>query len=467
MNPWEKLNPREPLKIILTQIVSNADLEVLTYLYQPIIGAEAFALYMTLYAYIDRSAYQSEVINHGEIMDQLVFSKERYVRSRRRLEAIGLLRSYTQQSGQAPVQALYQLLAPVSSEQFFKDSLMTSLLLDHVGEVRFNRLLDRFSFEKIADSQENDWQEVTATFQDVFHLSQSSRQLTESEKQSLLKKPSKSLIKTSLVSDFDIAYFTELVQRSFLSERAVSQDVKEMTQSLHALYGLDEVALSQFAIKASNVRTNQVDINYYQGLVIKAMADQPINKRPDYQMDQAKQQTESQGQDLPKENQDEASLALIKAAKAYPPLTFAKTIKEQKNGYLTTNEIKTLEMVMNKGLIDGPTLNIMIHYYLISQESSSIVRSTFERTVDDWSQKNIQSPEQALTYLNKRTKRIQKQRQSKNKRQNAKRKTYQELQPAWFNQKQETADKEEKMDHESVQALADRIRALNSEEGDE
>ncbi|AEA01820.1 hypothetical protein HMPREF9243_1486 [Aerococcus sp. Group 1] len=81
--------------------------------------------------------------------------------------------------------------------------------------------------------------------------------------------------------------------------------------------------------------------------------------------------------------------------------------------------------------------------------------------------KNIQSPEQALTYLNKRTKRIQKQRQSKNKRQNTKRKTYQELQPAWFNQKQETADKEEKMDHESVQALADRIRALNSEEGDE
>ncbi len=462
MNNWETLNPREGLRIILHSPFTDWDFKVLSYLYQPIIGAKAFALYMTLLTYLKKGATSSEDLSHAQLMDQLVFSKEDYIRSRHRLEGIGLLNVFMNKKKWEEPQVLYQLLAPVSSDKFFQDAIMSTLLLDHVGEKRFNQLKEQFSLSEYATIKAEDWDNITISFQDAYHQVSSYAKEATASFDTLIHVSSPKQLLDKKQMTFDMKYFVELVRGNFLSENAVTNTVKQMTLSLHQLYGMGEEDLAKFLLQAADIRTNQVDVSYYQSLAVKAAEETSLKAS------QIQRTEKVPTPPLSPPPLDVASQQLVQLAKAYPPASFARSIKEQKGGYLTAKEGHLLQKLLNQQVIDPGSLNILIHYYLVTENQSSLQANVVEATVNDWAQKGVRSPEQAVQYLNQRAMAIYQKKTAKlQKKKTYGRKTYQEVQPKWLKQKEKTDQKKEvpqKVDEGKTKALEKRIKALQKED---
>ena len=207
---------------------------------------------MTLLTYLKKGATSSEDLSHAQLMDQLVFSKEDYIRSRHRLEGIGLLNVFMNKKKWEEPQVLYQLLAPVSSDKFFQDAIMSTLLLDHVGEKRFNQLKEQFSLSEYATIKAEDWDNITISFQDAYHQVSSYAKEATASFDTLIHVSSPKQLLDKKQMTFDMKYFVELVRGNFLSENAVTNTVKQMTLSLHQLYGMGEEDLAKFLLQAAD-----------------------------------------------------------------------------------------------------------------------------------------------------------------------------------------------------------------------
>lgn len=116
-------------------------------MYQPLIGTAAYSLYMTLWTEIEEEAYWSEGILHSELLALLNIGIPELYQARIKLEAIGLLKTYIQ-TGSTKL-TIYELQAPQASDVFFKDDLLSLLLLEKVGERKFRKLRNRFVIESI------------------------------------------------------------------------------------------------------------------------------------------------------------------------------------------------------------------------------------------------------------------------------------------------------------------------------
>ena len=74
--------------------LSQDDVHALTLLYAPLIGNDAFTLYMGLNALLERNNLKSEEIIHQDLFDIYSLKPVDFMRSKNKLEGIGLLLTY-------------------------------------------------------------------------------------------------------------------------------------------------------------------------------------------------------------------------------------------------------------------------------------------------------------------------------------------------------------------------------------
>lgn len=447
--PWEDLHPQSGFVIEQSEWISDLDQRVLLYLYQPIIGPISFALYYTMFGAINRDKYISAQMTHAEIMEQLVIGKEQFVRARMRLEAIGLLQVYKNRNAQSQLVNRYVLQAPLSADNFFTDSVMSTLLLDRTGEQKYEQLIEKFS---VPNQDHQDWIDMTATFQDVYRLPNQLYLMDQNQEEQLVKTGgSRQPVKLS-DANFSMPYFVELLQGSFVGEKAITPKVREMTLALNQLYGYDEVDLQRFALAATNMSTNTIDIARYQAEALRAAEEQSIRtrnisteskglvERSVAQFENEDKLQAEQRELWKKQGLSDEDLAFADLLKQYPPVQFVRSIKEQRGGYLTKSEGNILQDLIEKGMLLPATLNVMSHYYLVEQEKNGLNRALMEKTADDWGQNNINSPEAAILYLRGRLdkqkqaqiERLEKQKYN-NYRSRGKQAGHVEVKPDWFN----------------------------------
>lgn len=446
--PWEDLHPQSGFVIEQIEWISDLDQQVLLYLYQPIIGPISYALYFTFFGGLNKEKYRSEELTHAEIMEQLVLGKEQFIRARRRLEAIGLLQVFQNNNQQSQLANVYRLRAPLTADNFFKDAIMSTLLMDRVGEQKYGALMAKFS---IPDTSYQNWTEATATFQDVYHLP-NQLNFIEQKQEELLVKTNKLQQPIKLAdSNFSMPLFVELLQGSFISEKAITPEVREMTLALHQLYGYDEIDLQRIALAATDISTNKIDVAKYQAEALRQTREKTnpastVNVQGHHLIERSEAQLENeiklqaeQRQLWKKQGLSDTNLELAEIAKQYPPMEFVRSIKEQRGGYLTKSESNILADLLDKGTLSPAVLNIMIYYYLVEQKKNGLNRALMEKTGDDWGQNNIKTPEAALLYLKGRLdkqaeakiERLEKQKYS-NYRSGGKNAGHTEVKPDWF-----------------------------------
>ena len=139
---------------------SSVDYQVLTLLYQPIIGDSAFTLYLTLMNLMDRQALVSEEYLHSDLESLLNRKISDIEEDRFKLEAIGLLVTFF-----ASDSFTYEIKLPLTARSFINDGILGQYLIASITKTRFKKILKVF---KIKTPNKKQKYNISKAFNEIF-----------------------------------------------------------------------------------------------------------------------------------------------------------------------------------------------------------------------------------------------------------------------------------------------------------
>lgn len=149
--------------------LSLRDIQVLTKLYLPIIGKEAFTLYMMLHGEADLVKMinaESKITRLKSISDMTL---EQLTHAFKSLEAIGLVTTYVHYDESNHF--LFEINMPLSPKKFFNNYLYNVYLYRVLQEEDYNMTKYMFYDKEVNTSQ---YDNISANFSDVFYLNRHS-----------------------------------------------------------------------------------------------------------------------------------------------------------------------------------------------------------------------------------------------------------------------------------------------------
>lgn len=227
------LNLNDKITIMIGEALSTDDQNVLSILYQPIIGSRCYGIYMSLYSLLNRSNNRFTVENCN-IIDLFGINSESFEADRKKLEAIGLMNTYSKND-----EFVYLLKAPLSARQFFHDGLMGNYLFDRVGEKLFNCIVKLFQVEKF---NRDGYTNITESFDNVFK-NKASEITIDGDGYFIDKKQNRSAKIENI--DFDYDVFLKDLSLSVLEKQNLSKDFEEVIIKTAYCYDLSESEMQQ------------------------------------------------------------------------------------------------------------------------------------------------------------------------------------------------------------------------------
>lgn len=478
---WSELHPRDCVTVTQQVWLTHRELQFVTQLYVPFLGTKATTLYLVLFAELSPQTYQSDVMRLADLLALVNMGIPDFYQARVRLEAVGLLKTYRfEDTDTVTTQYTLELQAPASPRLFFKDALLSTLLMNQVGHQRFSTLQKRFMHQTFPTAGE----EITVPFNEGFQLPYNVNQYRrnlELEKRMILDIKQQEAVVREV--DLDWELLTELLKSQFVNEHALTKDVRQMIEALRLYYGLSEREIAQYVIYAADLSTGEIDSDELMKIVMEAseqlgqtvtvnLAEAPTSVESAVVEVAAKESTSTEEPVTqtptiePKPALSSGMQQIIRLAQELTPFDFITSIKKQRNGYVTKGEQRLLMDLIQLSQLPTSVINILVHYLLVVKNNPTLTKNLTDTIANDWGQKGITDAEQAIELVRQREKNRQVKRQTQQAATG--KKTYSasapkgrvEKVPEWANKPNTT--KEQAIDDSSYQNLKAQIAQLKT-----
>jgi replication initiation and membrane attachment protein len=369
-----ELNGLDKFKLITYQNLDIDERNVLTLLYQPLLGCDAFTLYLTLWALIDRTKLRSAEYLHFRIYDIMRGTPKQFLKARKKLEAIGLLVAYHNDD-----LYLYELKAPLTAEEFIKDGSLGAYLFSLVGKENFDDLISMF---RISTGDKDGFRNITTTFDDVFE-SLPKRVETKGDF------CSKSKAKIHINHSFDFDVFLEGLSKNFVDRRKITKMVKDKISNLSYVYNLDEFTMQKVFMDSVDKNRN-IDLDKLS-----------INARKWFEFE--KEEVFVEPVKPTKETVEHSDL-----------VSLCKTEKPQRilailsNGKPSVEELKVVERLIENYDLDVSVVNFMV-VYVVGLLESFPTYAYFDKVAVEWQRQSVRTIEDAIDAIKKRNTRMKTQ----------------------------------------------------------
>ena len=158
-----KLMPADTYVVVNKTIIDTEARKILTMLYQPVIGSLPIMLYFSLWSDLDKSEIISTELTHHHLITNMHISLEKIVEARKKLEAIGLLKTFYKEENINNY--IYQLYSPINANDFFNHPILNVVLYTNLGKKEYQHLKSYFKIPRINTSS---YEDITASFSEVF-----------------------------------------------------------------------------------------------------------------------------------------------------------------------------------------------------------------------------------------------------------------------------------------------------------
>ena len=220
------------LEVRLASLIADYDRDTLSNLYQPMIGYEALALYMTLWSEANNERI-SPLCTHEQVFLRMRIPAGAYVEARKYLEATGLLKTFVSQGQDFKIYH-YELYAPKSPRGFFDDALLYGMLIKSIGESNANRLKTIY----LVDPKRDYGEEITTKFAEMFHPEFNDNAFLEAaSEENKTKGRNSGKIKGAFSYE---KFFIELGNISQIKDSAFNNVEMKEVERLATLNGVDE-----------------------------------------------------------------------------------------------------------------------------------------------------------------------------------------------------------------------------------
>lgn len=396
---WHQLQPKTGFLVRLADRLTDQSWQTLTQLYQPIIGPSATGLFSALFWLPQRETYK----RHAILLAELGLDLAHLYDARLRLEAVGLLTTRVKTEGDLS-SFIYELHAPLTPQNFFKDDLLSVQLLGVVGEELYQALVTANTPHLAAGDHE---QNITKNFLDVFHVDGDELR----EIPSVITAQRDQLAQTSsapnLAADkmqFDFKLLGELLERSFVDTRAVSK-YRQLLLTEHATYGLDEPTMARYIGETTDLATNIFNPDQFKRIVAQAFGNQHRGT--------AVAATTEPAPAVSTKGASSAEQALIKVATSTAPVAFLQGIKQNTGGFVTDGEQRIVRDLVSRQLFPEAVLNLMIYHVLVDEDKPTLNKNLLDTIANDWSKAKVNTPQLAIQKIRDRQQAATKPRRSR------------------------------------------------------
>lgn len=403
---WKELLPVDRYIVKSSGYLNDYDRKILTLLYQPLIGAKAFSLYLTMWSELEQNRlWGSESTHHSMMLLQQLNLKEIY-NERVKLEGIGLLKTFVNEEDETRL-FVYELQSPLTPHEFFNDGMLNIYLYNLVGKNKFLKLKRFFSDATIDMSV---FKPITKSFDQVFssvkpkeivsNLSQEALQTIELEpnQQFITNGQAQSISINADRFDFDLL-FTGMSD-VMIPSKSITPKVKEAIKKLSFLYDINPIDMQNIVMSAID-HTENIDIDklrkaardWYQfengnGLPTLTDRTQPIPYRV---MTDQKPKTKDEELIQQLEQISPKQLLTDLSGGVEPPAVDLKIIED---------------IMFNQKLLPG-VVNVLI-YYVMLKTDMKLSKAYIEKIASHWTRKKVKTVQEAMQLAKEETREYQK-----------------------------------------------------------
>lgn len=429
--------PADTYTAINKTILNEEDRKIITMLYQPIIGYTAVSLYFTLIDDLDKSEVVSDEYTHHHLMTTMQLRLDDIVVARKKLEAVGLLKSYFKKDHVNHY--AYLIYSPLTPAEFLNHPILNVVLYNNIGKKEYDYLV---SFFKLPRTNLKDYTDITSSFHEVF--SPVSGNVIENEEM-LSKNTSPIQIQNRI--DFDLLVAS--IPKSMVHEKCFNTDTKDLINNLAYVYDIDDLHMQGL------VRNN---INE-KGLIDKTELRKAC--RAFYQFENNDKLPtlvyQLQPEYLKTPKGDTSKWAkMVYTFESMTPYDYLSS--KYKTGEPTSRDLKLIEnLLVDVGLKPG-VVNALIDYVL-KVNDQKLSKPYLETLAGQLSRLKVETVEDAMRVIEKEHKKLRKQFSNKemstNKQTPMKKK--EEKLPEWFDKEL----KSEEIDEESKKELDDLLKQFS------
>lgn len=242
--------PADSYVVINKTVLSRNDTNVISMLYEPIIGYTAVALYYTLFDDLDKYSMMGDEFTHHHLMSIMGIDLESLIDARKRLEGVGLLKTYYKKESDIN-HYVYLLYSPISSYEFFHHPILNVVLYNNLGKDEYNKLLDFFKVPRVSLK---DYEDITECFSNVFKSVSGSLEVNSD----IAKRNTLDL---QIKSNVDFDFLIESIPKNMYNPKCFNDDIKSLINMLAFTYNLDTEALISIVRDSINEK-GFIDKNY-------------------------------------------------------------------------------------------------------------------------------------------------------------------------------------------------------------
>ena len=370
----------EIFTVRLVTLIAEYDRDTMVNLYQPLIGHEAVSLYFTLWS----EANNQKIIPtaaHESLFVKTQFTVGEFIKARKALEAVGLLKTYLETTNDARF-FHYELYSPKTPNDFFNDTLLYGLLIKCIGEKEAQRAKNLYSIlDKNAIGED-----ISASFQEVFHPDYEDPAFMKAIKSSKAAGRNQAKIETKFSYE---KLFEELAKISQISENAfLKKELRELGR-IATLYGIDEVT-------AAAVINSFYNPTAEKG---KRLDFENITKAFQEETNVAYLSSSKSISTKPKFVSSSGALASkINLMESISPKDFLSVL--QNGSEPATPDLRLIDSISKKFRLNNSVINAIIDYVLTTN-NNVLSRPYCEKVAASLAREGIVSTLDAMNYLKK------------------------------------------------------------------
>ncbi len=403
-----RISPADTYTVINKSIITAEDRTILTMLYQPIIGPLPIMLYFSLWSDLDKLELISTEYTHHHLVTNMQISLVEIENNRKKLEAIGLLKTFYKEENTASY--IYQLYSPIKASDFFNHPILNVVLYNNLGKKEYEKVKEYFKAPRLNTTN---YQDITASFSEVF----SSVPLTSYEVlNDDIRKTN--IQKLNINTNFDFDFLASSLPNGIDKTKIFTKENKELILQLSFLYELDVVKMQDILPICITERgtINKEELrktcrNYYQFDNHGLLPSVVYNAQPEF---------------LKEPTGDTSKRA--KMIYTFETISPYDLLKSKNNGTEpTARDLKLAEdLIITYGLKPG-VVNVLIDY-ILKTNNNKLTRALAETIAGQWQRLNIETVDDAMRIAEKEHKKYKKTAATPSKPRTIK----EEKLPEWF-----------------------------------
>ena len=347
-------------------LCSEIDYQVLTLLYQPIIGQSAFTLYMTLMNLINRQDFISDEYLHSDLESMLGQKVSEIEQERFKLEAIGLLVTFFANDNFS-----YEIKLPLSARNFINDGILGEYLIASITKTRFKKLLKVF---KVKAPNKKQKYNISKAFNEIFPALEPLENDYESD---LVANKTRTFARLNNYN-FNWRLFADSIDEEIYDIENLTEAVKSKIEQLSYVYGLDE-------LKMAEIFTKSLDENNMINIEILSK-----NSRSNYNVDPIDP------------NREEVTIKPIDTdniAEYFKSISPKDLLAELGDGLVSTADLRHVERLIDEVGLNSGVVNVLLAYIAKTKGNNLPSYAYIQKVGMGWKRDKIDTVELALDYI--------------------------------------------------------------------